>query len=429
MSIYKRGDVYWYKFMWNGELIRESTRQTNDKVARQIEAAHRTSLAKGEVGIREKKAIPTLAAFCKDRLEPWAKATFEQTVPNNWLWFRDNLRVICGYKAKDNPTKPDRARFQPPSLLASLPLDKVTNEKIAEFASARLKDGYAISTVNSTIRVIRRTLHLAAEWGVIPAAPAIKRLPGERQREHVVTPEEESQYLVTAEKNDPELGHAVICLADTGMRPDEFYRMRWENVNWRNGSNGALFIANGKTAAARRVLHMTPRLRFVLEARWEQAGSSKEGWVWPSTTKSGHFEESTLKKRHRNNLAACAKEAATRKGEGKSFVQVRPFVFYNLRHTFLTRLGESGCDVWTHAKIAGWGNIGISTRYVHPSEQAVLKAYAVLGGHNSGHTAKTAGFVPSKKSAVSADAGRVEWRARRDSNSRPIAPEAIALSS
>ena len=29
MSIYKRGGIYWYKFMWNGELIRESTKQGN----------------------------------------------------------------------------------------------------------------------------------------------------------------------------------------------------------------------------------------------------------------------------------------------------------------------------------------------------------------------------------------------------------------
>ena len=44
----KRGScgVYWYKFMWQGILIRESTKQGNDKVARQMEAAHRTSLAK-----------------------------------------------------------------------------------------------------------------------------------------------------------------------------------------------------------------------------------------------------------------------------------------------------------------------------------------------------------------------------------------------
>ena len=33
----------------------------------------------------------------------------------------------------------------------------------------------------------------------------------------------------------------------------------------------------------------------------------------------------------------------------------------------LTRLGESGCDVWTLARIAGHSNIRISQRYVHPS--------------------------------------------------------------
>ena len=38
MSIYKRGNVYWYKFMWNGEMVRESTRQPNQNTARQMEA-------------------------------------------------------------------------------------------------------------------------------------------------------------------------------------------------------------------------------------------------------------------------------------------------------------------------------------------------------------------------------------------------------
>src|ERR1700680_4921776 len=75
--IYKRGDVYWYKFMWQGKLVRESSKQGNDKIARQMESAHRTSLAKGEVGIREKKVTPTLAEFCSLRVEPWAKARFE----------------------------------------------------------------------------------------------------------------------------------------------------------------------------------------------------------------------------------------------------------------------------------------------------------------------------------------------------------------
>ena len=63
MTIFKRGNVYWYKFMWNGEMIRESTKQGNDKKARNIESAHRTALANGLVGIREKKPAPSLDGF------------------------------------------------------------------------------------------------------------------------------------------------------------------------------------------------------------------------------------------------------------------------------------------------------------------------------------------------------------------------------
>src|SRR5271163_81665 len=102
MSLYKRGGVYWYKFMWKGKLIRESTKQGNDKVARQMESAHRTSLAKGEVGIREKKATSTLTEFMHSRFEPWARSTFESTTRKSWLWYRTGSRALVGYKPLAN---------------------------------------------------------------------------------------------------------------------------------------------------------------------------------------------------------------------------------------------------------------------------------------------------------------------------------------
>jgi len=47
MGIFKRGSVYWYHFLFNGDHIQHSTKQGNPRTARQIEAAHRTALAKG----------------------------------------------------------------------------------------------------------------------------------------------------------------------------------------------------------------------------------------------------------------------------------------------------------------------------------------------------------------------------------------------
>ena len=53
MALAKRGRVYWYHFLFSGQRIQEITKQGNPRTARQMEAAHRTALAKGEVGIRE----------------------------------------------------------------------------------------------------------------------------------------------------------------------------------------------------------------------------------------------------------------------------------------------------------------------------------------------------------------------------------------
>jgi integrase len=116
---------------------------------------------------------------------------------------------------------------------------------------------------------------------------------------------------------------------------------------------------------------MTGRVRQLLETRWNSVSKPLEGWTWPAPTRSGHIEPSTLKKQHAKALKIS---------------KVRPFVLYTLRHTFLTRLGESGCDAWTLARIAGHSSIQMSSRYVHPDENAVLNAMSRLGGHKSGHS-------------------------------------------
>jgi hypothetical protein len=82
MAVYKRGRVWWYKFNWNGEPIRESTKQTNKRVAEQIEAAKRMALAKGEVGIKRKASE---SHACRFRAEVHGRD-------------RDHLRGEAGYR-------------------------------------------------------------------------------------------------------------------------------------------------------------------------------------------------------------------------------------------------------------------------------------------------------------------------------------------
>ena len=343
MSIYKRGDIYWYKFMWNGKMVRESTRQGNDKIARQMEAAHRTSLAKGEVGIREKKPIPTLSDFCSNRVEPWAK------MRPSWPWYRSGIRPLLKYRA-----------------IAATRLDNITSETVADYAAHRQSEGREAGTINRELRVLRRVLRLAVEWGLLERTPKVQMLRGEKRRERVVTDEEFATYLSLA---SPLLFEVASTLYETGLRPDECHRIRWENIAWGNGRHGTLLITVGKTAAARRQLPLTPRLRGILESRWELAGKPQEGFVWPAPTKSGHIDHSTVKKQHARALKLS--------GE-------RPFVLYSLRHSFATRIAPH-VDAWTLCKIMGWSSLSVAMRYIHPSDDRVLSAMAGLGGHSSGH--------------------------------------------
>src|SRR5690242_14125169 len=95
MAVYKqpKSNNWWYKFMWNGEPIRESTKQANKRVAEQMEAAHRTALAKGEVGIREKKPVPTLEVFADRDFLPFVRAT-SAAKPRTIKFYENSVRNL-----------------------------------------------------------------------------------------------------------------------------------------------------------------------------------------------------------------------------------------------------------------------------------------------------------------------------------------------
>jgi hypothetical protein len=161
MAVYKQSGSknWWYKFNWNGEKIRESTKQTNKRVAEQMEAAHKVALAKGEVGIRERKAVPTLSPLAKSKLD---------AIPAN---------------------------------------------AITDFIETLRSDRLQISSINRVLEVLRRMLRLSLEWGKTEKVPPkIQMLPGENERDRVLTDDEENRYLTAAAKVGPILNRLIATL-------------------------------------------------------------------------------------------------------------------------------------------------------------------------------------------------------------------------
>jgi integrase len=185
----------------------------------------------------------------------------------------------------------------------------------------------------------------------------------------VLTDTEWQQYIVECPQPWRD---AATVIRGTGMRPGEVFSLRWENI-YLNGSGGLIQVTEGKTKAARRMLPMLPVVYSALKARHEGSGNPEAGWVFPSTSREGHFNKDTAKDQH-----AKAIERANKKAKKKAAKELMPFQPYILRHTALTQLAQAGCDVFTLARIAGHSSITITQRYIHPQADAIERAFAPL---------------------------------------------------
>src|SRR5271168_4859790 len=189
MAVYKRGKVWWYRFTWKAEAIRESTKQTNKRVAEQIEAAHKTSLAKGEVGIRDRKPAATIRQFANTDFLPFCRSTFAA-----------KTKTLSYY---ENGT----ARLLEYAAIADESLDTITSEKIAGYARRRQDAGMKVATVNRELQVLRRMFALAMEWGKVERVlPRVRMIPGEAHRDQIIDINHEKKYLDAAQ----ELGAAIL---------------------------------------------------------------------------------------------------------------------------------------------------------------------------------------------------------------------------
>jgi len=72
MAVYKRGDTYWFEFVFKGHRIRRSAKTKSRTTARDIECAYRTRLARNEVGLQEPKTVPRFNDAIRNFLE-WSK--------------------------------------------------------------------------------------------------------------------------------------------------------------------------------------------------------------------------------------------------------------------------------------------------------------------------------------------------------------------
>jgi integrase len=338
MSVFKRGSVYWYEFWFKGRRVRESTRLKNKTAALRAEMLRRTELVLGK-GSVERSAALFFDVFVKEEFLPWSKLQ-HQAHPGTHKRYRVS-------------SKPLVRRF------GKLQLDEITAAHIEQFKVQRSAQCSAAG-VNRDLAAFRFMLNFAVRTGHLRDNPfkGVKLLPENPPPMRIISRDEEERYLKQA---PPLLRDIATLILDTGMRPNEVFSIRRENVNLEKVF---ITIPWGKTRFARRTIPLTDRVAEIFKRRMQ---ALKTEHLFP----------------HRKGdkpMTACrSHDTVTRKLRLK-------FRIYDLRHTFGSRSAMAGVDLPTLKELMGHSSITLTMRYVHPTPEHKKEALAKLQRYNGAPT-------------------------------------------
>lgn len=333
MSIYLRGEVWYYLFYVNGRRYRGSTKTDNEKEAQRVEARKRVAAEQGE-SLRPKR-VPLVREFVKP-FEDWLDKT--TLAANTKSDYKNGRRLIL--KSPVSGMRMD--------LIAA---DDVETINFHESPYSR----------NCAIRTLRRMLGKARDWKLLREVPRIKTVKVS-PRDRMISLDDEKRLLTAAKRP---LQDVLTIMLDSGVRNGEVIRMRWENVHW----DGAFYFnPQGKTRKARRQVPLSERVIALLSTiqRGQSQEQSKEhsrpreGWVFPSKkAPSGHIELSGLEHRFRKLARKLGIPEALK--------------LYCARHTFGTVAMAETRDPGLVREVMGHESLSTTMGYLHP-ETAAIKA-------------------------------------------------------
>lgn len=344
MGLYRRGKIWWFSFEFEGRKIQESTKMRSKDRARDVEAKRRTDLIERRAGFSKTKLAPKFEEYVPKFLA-WSKLHHK---PKTWELHNTNCDTLL--------------RFFRGCWLDEITRDMVEDFKLARSGEERrnAKDGSIVSpaTVNRALTTLKKLFYHAegCDYGIASPMRRFELLKEDDGRTRVVKFEEEIGYLATASQPLKDIAQVIL---DTGMRPDEVFRIRVENLDF---AGRTIFIPSGKTKAARRKVTMTAD---VLELLKKRATKAKGGFIFPSKSDSEQ-QIGSVRKAH---------DAAVEKAGIKEH-----FRLYDLRHTFATRAVTAGVDLPTLGAILGHTTVQMTMRYVHPAEEQKRVAVGKLEG-------------------------------------------------
>lgn len=313
--------------------LRKTASAPNLTVARELEAKILNDLIRVNlVGETRPAESLTLREFYRKRYRPWAEK---------------NIRFFDKVDGKIR-------KWVLPEL-GDRKLDEISPLDVEGLKGRILAEGRSPRTVEHVLALLRAVLNRAREWGFMRGDNPVSRVKFPRfdnRRVRFLSREEARRLLEECRRRTTprNLIYPMVLLAlTTGMRAGEIFRLRVQDVDFRNdlihirdpksGENRVVFFPREVREELRRLVRGKKPHEFVF-TKPDGRSFREVPDVWESIVRDLGFNEGVTDRRER-------------------------VVFHTLRHTFCSWLAMEGTPLHVIKELAGHKTIQMTERYAH----------------------------------------------------------------
>ena len=342
--LFRRGNVFWYEFQFMGQRIRESAHTSNRETAASIERKRHTSLEESAGGVKKRKPI-----LFRKASKTW--------LGENAHWKESTLEI---YTLKLGHLLPE---------FGNLLLTEITNARIAKFQRKRKKKGASGREINMETSVLRMILRKHRLWHLLE--PDFTPMPEEEEIGRALSIEEVNRLLEAAiNSTSRSLFPALMVYLHTGIRAVEG-RLRWLQIDL---GKRIVTVGRSKTKGSegRTIPLNDEAFEIIVEWRSRFDDPQPDHFVFPRERYGFDGHQAHLK----GKVAVYDVDPTQPMGSWKTAwttcrkaagVRCR---LHDLRHTFISALGEEGVPESTLKALGGWMSRKMLERYSHASNKA-----------------------------------------------------------
>ncbi|HXJ44922.1 MAG TPA: site-specific integrase [Bryobacteraceae bacterium] len=334
MALFRRGDIWWYDFLFARRRVRESAKTNSKTVAKQAEQNRRRELERGFNGIEDNREerIRSIKDVAANYLEDYS-------LRHKWGVF---AQYAVGHVTRH--------------LGGSMMVD-VTDKTVREYQTARLKEGAAPKSINEEVGFLLRLLGEAGDVVRmrLRRQKALKLAVG-KQVGKAYTPEEKEALIAAARAaRSPAIYPTLMLALNAGMRDAEIRGLQWDRMDL---TKAILTVGESKTEAGEG--RTIPLNSTLLEAmvEYEKWYAKRFGKIQPEW-----FVFAFGKPRPNDPTRPIVTlKTSWNNVRTKAGVTGR---WHDNRHTLITDLAESGAADETIRDIAGHVSKQMLKHYSH----------------------------------------------------------------